>query len=548
MPSSQSSGDLADHSPVSPIDVVNTSRSKRLSFPKPKKSVDFYEKSSSHSKAPSLKSPRTPRFAEATSVYSPIDPAGRSPFADPLPMSGQQESSALKPADSVPNVSDVGFGYVADNEPARHAIYPDQPQTANGPPKSPLKSALKTPGTPGRALNPLSPTFREEQILEHHESSTEKEQVKDVKVKTRVRMAKMLLRGVNFSCSLIILALVASSLTIFNTTRNLASKNSFTPWATNTNPWAQILVLVIACISLLFCVGVFIGYCRGGHGRAEKVAVYYTVFAACFFVFSIVMWVVAAAVLQNSKNSGDDKDLWGWACKDSTRRKLYEDEVNYSLVCRMQDWSLICCIIEIIIEIITIAIYAVVFYRFYSKRKLRKSMDVRDKARSDLYLAQLRSQSAPNTPGFPRSPGAPFTPISPMDPHSAAEKGQGYYTTQYAVPQSPTSAVPTQQQPFQLQAPPIRIQAATPSISQSGFSPQSPTNFERVNEHITAAPGEQTYDAVPIPGAYASPLTSPTFAPQSLQLQTQNQQGQGNIIAPGTAVTTNSPVGPRDAS
>lgn len=37
------------------------------------------------------------------------------------------------------------------------------------------------PGTPGRKIdNPLSPTFREEQILEKHEGSTEKEQAKDL--------------------------------------------------------------------------------------------------------------------------------------------------------------------------------------------------------------------------------------------------------------------------------------------------------------------------------------------------------------------------------
>ncbi|KAF4634579.1 hypothetical protein G7Y89_g3526 [Cudoniella acicularis] len=35
---------------------------------------------------------------------------------------------------------------------------------------------------------------------------------------------------------------------------------------------------------------------------------------------------------------------------------------------------------------------------------------------------------------------------------------------------------------------------------------------ERRIEHVSAAPGEQTYDAVPIPGAYASPLSSPGLA------------------------------------
>lgn len=31
----------------------------------------------------------------------------------------------------------------------------------------------------------------------------------------------------------------------------------------------------------------------------------------------------------------------------------------------------------------------------------------------------------------------------------------------------------------------------------------------QIQEHVPAAPGEQTYDAVPIPGAYSSPLASP---------------------------------------
>lgn len=83
-------------------------------------------------------------------------------------------------ADSEPKPSDVGFGYVADNDPSRNATYPVEQEANYNPPKSPLKSAMKVPGTPGRMLNPLSPTFREEQILEKHEDSTEKENAKDL--------------------------------------------------------------------------------------------------------------------------------------------------------------------------------------------------------------------------------------------------------------------------------------------------------------------------------------------------------------------------------
>ena len=73
--------------------------------------------------------------------------------------------------------SDVGFGYMADDQASKHNSYAgvEMPVTPN----SPLKSALKPPGTPGR-LNPLSPTFREEQILEEKEEHTEKQNAKDL--------------------------------------------------------------------------------------------------------------------------------------------------------------------------------------------------------------------------------------------------------------------------------------------------------------------------------------------------------------------------------
>lgn len=47
-------------------------------------------------------------------------------------------------------------------------------------PKTPLRSAMKVPGTPAKFNNPLSPTFREEDMLEKQESATDKEQARDV--------------------------------------------------------------------------------------------------------------------------------------------------------------------------------------------------------------------------------------------------------------------------------------------------------------------------------------------------------------------------------
>jgi hypothetical protein len=73
--------------------------------------------------------------------------------------------------------SDIGFGYISKNDRSSLGVPVEVPMT----PASPLKSAMRVPGTPGRRIdNPLSPTFREEQILEKHEQMTEKEQAKDL--------------------------------------------------------------------------------------------------------------------------------------------------------------------------------------------------------------------------------------------------------------------------------------------------------------------------------------------------------------------------------
>ncbi|KAB8337041.1 hypothetical protein FH972_021345 [Carpinus fangiana] len=411
----------------------------------------------------SLKSPRTARFAEATSVNSPMDgptAQGRSPFHD----------DNIAPATTThyqpqPQPSDVGFGYIGGNGPADRNSGIEMPAT----PRSPLKSALRSPGAAPRKIEAaiLSPTFKEEQMLEKEEKKTEKQQAVDLKQKIRVRMAKMFLRFTNFSCSLIVVSMLAATFTIFNATKTIPPRNNLPAWSKTTISWPQITVLCIACISLLASIIVFWAYWKGGHRRAEKAAVYYSAFAVVFFVISIVMWAIGAAVLQQSRNSSGGNDIWSWSCKDNERKQLFQGDVEYDVVCRMQNWSLICCLIEVVVEVLTILIYGVVFYRYYSKRKLRKSMAVRDRARSDLYLAQLRSQSAPNTPGL-ASPRFPGGPLSPRD---------GGYNPMF----SPRFA---------------------------GFHEAD----KAANELSDAEEGNQ-YAAVEIPGAYASPIASPHYAP-----------------------------------
>lgn len=162
-----------DYTPVSPTNFVDGSRrTPQIGFSSEKKEIGATTRSvrtnSSSSSSPSLNTPRKARFAEATSVNSPM----AEPNEHRLPF-----SRSKKPA-TISKPSDLGFGYISDNNPVeQHATLGTNP---NGLASPPLRSALKTPGTSTRFLNPLSPTFREEAILEKQESKTDKQQAKDL--------------------------------------------------------------------------------------------------------------------------------------------------------------------------------------------------------------------------------------------------------------------------------------------------------------------------------------------------------------------------------
>lgn len=140
----------------------------------------------------------------------------------------------------------------------------------------------------------------------------------------------------NFSCSLIVLSMLSVTMSIFESTKALPARNNLPAWAVGTKTWPQKVVLATSCTSLFLCLVVFVGYCRGGHRRAEKVAVYYTLFAVGFFIFSTVMWAIAAGILQGARANGGGKDVWGWSCADNQRKVLFSEKVDYALVCRMQ--------------------------------------------------------------------------------------------------------------------------------------------------------------------------------------------------------------------
>ncbi|CAD6503936.1 BgTH12-05679 [Blumeria graminis f. sp. triticale] len=395
--------------------------------------------------------------------------------------------------------SNIGFGFTEKDYPRPFDKSSEMTQT-----KSTMiqNMTYNTESLIHPTNNLQSPTFAEEQVLFSKEESTAKEQARDLKVKMIVRVAKFVIRGVSFSCSLVVLTMVSLAISVFNVTKHLPPRNHLPPWATGTKTWPQVLVLAISCTSLSFCIIIFWSYYRGGHRRAEKVAVYYTLFAIAFFILNTVMWAVAAGILQSSRSSGQNKDLWGWSCVDNKRRRLFSEKVDYVLICKMQNWVMVCCIIEIVLESITILLYTVIFYRYYTKQRLRKSMDVRDRARADLVLAQTRCQSNSNPSSLKpplqyQDPNTPRSPLPLLQTQFMTKEGVFSNDTRF-VEVSPHSPIPAK--PFYLQPVPNKGLSTTQMCSQPNIEPTVLSPYRQ-----TGLPNEQKYSSVSIPCAYTMP-------------------------------------------
>lgn len=427
------------------------------------------------SASPNPKTPLSPRFNAPLSPRTPLSPRAPGMPTSPRHISPQGSmSSRLEP--QTPH-GFVPMGVRSDTSP---------------------RYDMKTP---------MTATFKEEEAVREAEETVTKIDRKDLRVKLRIRIAKIFLRCINFSCSLVVLALVASALVIFHATKNLPERNGLPPWAANSPTWPQITLCAIAAVSLVLSSAVLFSYWLGGHRRAEKMSIYWTAFSIATFIFAIVMWGVAAGVLNGTKATGEGKDIWGWSCKDNKRRMLFEEDINYALVCQELDWAFMCALIEVSVELVTIAVYAFAFYRIASKRKLRKSMDVRDKARSELWLAKLREQEGPDAATDANTQANAGLGI---DPYSNAE--EGFAPTDDKKAPAPFTLAPAPKSRHHIQ--PVSLNSS-PVVPQSSWS--QPSSYDP-NSIVYPGTPANAYDpnAIVYPNQSQQPTTSydPTVGAQ----------------------------------
>jgi len=195
----------------------------------------------------------------------------------------------------------------------------------------------------------------------------------DHQIKVRVRRIRVLIRALDFACSVVVVALMGHNLVTFYNTANTVSQGQKL-WPDNPKLWPTYLMLAVASISTFLATIVLLAYFWGTRAanRWNQARFGLTIFT---IVFMIIMWAIAAGGVQS--NSGDETTIWGVACDaTSDTESLFGHSVNFRQTCLMQEWSIICAGIGIGLEILTIVSYVYVYLRLRHKKAMKQRVTV----------------------------------------------------------------------------------------------------------------------------------------------------------------------------
>ena len=125
------------------------------------------------------------------------------------------------------------------------------------------------------------------------------------------------------------------------------------------------------------------------------------------------IWAVSAGLFHNREAPAFNvPNIWSWSCN---HKGSSDDVVNFNQICltqvspsltykiNIQEWSFICAIIEIGLELLTVGSFLLIFVRMKSKKEVRKT---------EVYstFVQPNSNMDPAQRGFTEDYDEPSTP------------------------------------------------------------------------------------------------------------------------------------------
>jgi ABC-type glycerol-3-phosphate transport system permease component len=138
----------------------------------------------------------------------------------------------------------------------------------------------------------------------------------DQRLKSRIRVLKLVSRIVALVLSLATLIPLATTLTKFFETKSeliVVDGQERTAWAKGSRAWYTYMYFGVALTSFVFDLAIVVAYCRGVK-KANKVAGVAVWWSTAVQVGHVVIWILSAAIYRYGKEpvGGKFRDLWGW--------------------------------------------------------------------------------------------------------------------------------------------------------------------------------------------------------------------------------------------
>ena len=139
---------------------------------------------------------------------------------------------------------------------------------------------------------------------------------KDEKLKSHVRILRLISRILSVIVSGATVAPLAYTLIKFFQTRNqiiIVDGEQRTAWASGTIAWYTYLYFGVSTTSFILYSAVLIAYCFGGVKKANKTSTFSGIWSGVIMVFHIVIWAISIAIYRYGKipKDGRSTDLWG---------------------------------------------------------------------------------------------------------------------------------------------------------------------------------------------------------------------------------------------
>ncbi|KAJ8100683.1 hypothetical protein POJ06DRAFT_109678 [Lipomyces tetrasporus] len=212
----------------------------------------------------------------------------------------------------------------------------------------------------------------------------------DRRHKSRVRIARAGLRIFNFMCSTVVLGLTATTLAVFNATRDLTA-GPFHAWPADAYSWPTTVTLVVAAVSVALNLVILVLLAAVSWRSSSRLDTVATVFSVISFVAGIILWSVVTGSLKLSglKDEFAGTDIWTWSCREGPRRDAFEGEIDFQRVCLQSDWTFICAILQISAELLSGGVMLFGLYRRVTKKKLStEEQNYRDYMRANTHIVK----------------------------------------------------------------------------------------------------------------------------------------------------------------